>query len=74
LHNLATLYYEQEKYERAEPLFRRALIIHEKAEGLTHPNTQGTRKWYVGLLRELGRHEEATAIETAGKLLSEEYE
>jgi tetratricopeptide (TPR) repeat protein len=35
--NLAKLYDDQGRYADAEPLFRRALAIHEKARGPDHP-------------------------------------
>lgn len=34
----AALYYHQHKYAQAEPLFRRALSIREKALGPEHPD------------------------------------
>src|SRR6267154_177379 len=37
LNNLAALYQRQERYAEAEPLFKRALAIHEKAAGRQHP-------------------------------------
>src|SRR5262245_36227987 len=39
LHELAEIYYTQEKYEEAEPLYKRALAINEAALGADHPNT-----------------------------------
>jgi tetratricopeptide (TPR) repeat protein len=39
LNNLAFLYYSQGKYAEAEPLYRRALDITEKALGKDHPST-----------------------------------
>ena len=38
---LAALYYEQWKYEQAEPLFQRALAIYERVLGTEHPDTGG---------------------------------
>ncbi len=37
--NLAVLYENQEKYEEAEKLYKRALSIHEKILGENHPDT-----------------------------------
>ena len=38
-YNLGTLYNSQGKYKEANPLYRRALEIREKALGLEHPDT-----------------------------------
>ena len=38
LNNLAVLYHAQGKYAEAEPLYRRALGIREKALGPEHPD------------------------------------
>ena len=38
LNNLVMLYHAQGKYAEAEPLYRRALAIWEKALGPEHPN------------------------------------
>ena len=37
LNNLAALYWTRAEYDEAEPLFRRALAISEKASALTTP-------------------------------------
>ena len=37
LNNLAALYYAQGQYAQAEPLYKRALAIWEKALGPDHP-------------------------------------
>ncbi|RUP51353.1 Tetratricopeptide repeat-domain-containing protein [Jimgerdemannia flammicorona] len=39
LNNLAALYNSQGKYDKAEPLYERALIIREKVLGSEHPDT-----------------------------------
>jgi tetratricopeptide (TPR) repeat protein len=43
LNNLAVLYKRQGKYEDAEPLYKRALRIREKALGPDHPDTATCR-------------------------------
>ena len=63
LNNLASLYRDQSKYEQAEPLYRRALAIYEKALGLQHPDTQQVRQNYASLLRAIGRDAEAKQLE-----------
>ena len=50
----ALLYQEQGKYAEAEPLFKRALAICERALGPDHPHTQTVRRKYDGLLQEMG--------------------
>lgn len=52
--SLALLYREQGKYAEAEPLFKRALAICERALGPDHPHTQTVRRNYDGLLQEMG--------------------
>jgi tetratricopeptide (TPR) repeat protein len=43
LNNLSKAYYDQGKYEQAEPLLLRSLEIKEKALGKDHPDTKQTR-------------------------------
>ena len=38
LHNLASLYVEQQAFGKAEPLWQRALAIHERIAGAQHPH------------------------------------
>ena len=40
LHQLASLYQQQGKYEQAEPLYQRALAIYERKVGAEHPDTK----------------------------------
>jgi len=63
LNNLAGLYFNQNKYEQAEPLFQRALAIDEHALGPQHPHTQTIRANYARLLRTMGRDAEAAALD-----------
>jgi tetratricopeptide (TPR) repeat protein len=44
LNNLAALYYKQGHYAEAEPLYKRALAIDEKAIGPEHPRTKLIRE------------------------------
>jgi tetratricopeptide (TPR) repeat protein len=64
LNDLAGLYDAQGKYEQAELLYQRALVIYEQQLGPEHPHTQIIRGNYVTLLRTMGRDAEARAIET----------
>jgi tetratricopeptide (TPR) repeat protein len=61
------LYNNQGRYSEAEPLFQRALAIQEKALGPDHPNTATFLENYTALLRQMGRHEEATAVEARAR-------
>ena len=63
LNNLALLYKTQGQYAKAEPLYRRALVIAEKALGLEHPTVATLRKNYAASLRAAGRAAEADAFE-----------
>lgn len=69
---LADLYRGMKEYERAKPLFKQALLIREQELGLSHPHTQDIRRRYISLLKEMGRDEEATALEQQGQSSSEE--
>jgi hypothetical protein len=51
------------KYEEAEPLYERALDIHEKALGPEHPDTITVLENYAALLRKMSREDEADELE-----------
>jgi Flp pilus assembly protein TadD len=51
LNNLAALYYAQERYSDAEPLFARSLKIAETSLGIAHPRTMGFRQNYAHCLK-----------------------
>jgi hypothetical protein len=53
---LAGLYDAQGRYEQAEPLYQRALMIDEQQLGREHPTTQTVREDYV-TLRQTMDHE-----------------
>ncbi len=63
LNNLAGLYFAQERYSEAEPLYIRALAIWEKTLGPEHPNTATVYENLAILLGELSRGNEARAYE-----------
>jgi tetratricopeptide (TPR) repeat protein len=63
LNELAELYIAQAKYAEAEPLFRKALPIMEKALGPEHPGIVPFLERYTVLLRKMGRDDEAIKIE-----------
>jgi len=63
LNNLALLYAQQGKYAEAEPLFKRALAIDEKALGPEHPDVAAIAERLALVLRKLGRKSEAKVYE-----------
>lgn len=63
LANLAQLRVSQGQPDRAEPLYRRALAIREKALGLSHPEVAKILEDLANVLRKLGQKEEAVALE-----------
>ncbi len=63
LNNLARLHNAQGKYAEAEPLYKRALAIWEKALGDEHHLVAKALVNYAALLRKIGRTAEATKME-----------
>ncbi len=55
--------------DEAEPLFKRALAIVEKALGPEHPNVATSLENYAALLRQTGRSTEATKMEASAKAI-----
>jgi tetratricopeptide (TPR) repeat protein len=53
---------ERARYSEAEPLYRRALAIREKALGPDHPNTAESLNNLAGLYRSQGRYAEAEPL------------
>jgi hypothetical protein len=51
------------EYAQAEPLFTRALGIHEKALGLNHPRVAASREKMAKLYRATDRQREAEKLE-----------
>ncbi len=69
LNNLALLYQAQGRYAEAEPLYKRALAIMEKALGPEHPHVATSLENYAALLRDTGRGELATMVELRAKAI-----
>ena len=69
LNSLAFLYHDQRKYAEAEPLYRRALAIIEKAVGPDHPKVTATLESYAALLRKTNREYEALKMEARAKAI-----
>ena len=59
LNNLALLYKTQGHYVQAEPLYKRALAINEKALGPDHPSTGTSLNNLAQLYSNQGRYEDA---------------
>jgi len=49
--------------EKAEPFYRRALAIRQKALGPSHPEVAKTLEDLASVLRKLGRSTEAVALD-----------
>ena len=73
LNNLAELYRAQGHCADAEPLYRRALAIREKALGSEHPAIAQILENYAALLRDAGRSAEDAAIEVRGKTIRDRH-
>ena len=63
LNNLALLYYAQGHYAQAEPLFKRALEINEKALGPDHSRVATGLENLAGLYIATNRDKEAEPLE-----------
>jgi CHAT domain-containing protein/Tfp pilus assembly protein PilF len=62
LNNLAALYGAQSRYADAEPLYKRALAIYEKALGPDHPNLATSLNNLAELYRAQGRYADAEPL------------
>jgi tetratricopeptide (TPR) repeat protein len=68
--NQAGLYlYERGRFAEAEPLFRRALAIKEKALGPEHPDVARVLENHAALLRETRREAEAEKLEARARTI-----
>ena len=67
--SLAELYRVQGRYEEAEPLYERALVIQEKILGLEHSDLVSLVEIYADLLRNLGRTAKADGLEAQAKAI-----
>ena len=63
LNNLASLYDTVGDYAKAEPLYKRALAIREKALGPDHPDVANILRGLAGVHRAMKRIEEAEKLE-----------
>jgi tetratricopeptide (TPR) repeat protein len=62
-HELATLFVKQGKAAEAEPFFKQAIEQREKLLGMNHPNLAASLEGYAGVLRKLGRVDQAATME-----------
>ncbi len=69
LNNLALLYETQGRYAEAEPHYKRALAIYEKALGPEHPHVAQSLENYAALLRQTARADEAERMEARAKAI-----
>jgi tetratricopeptide (TPR) repeat protein len=63
LKNLARVYFFMERYEDADPLFKRAIAIRQTAMDPLHPRVADIANWYAKALRKLSRQADASAME-----------
>ena len=61
------LYCAEGKYDKAEPLLKRSLMITENLLGANHPRMATTLEIYVPLLRKTNRTVEADKLEAKVK-------
>ena len=69
LNELGLVYRAQGKYAEAEPLFKRALAILDRALGPKHPDVALVLKNYAALLRKTGHSGEATMMGLRAKAI-----
>src|SRR5205814_172697 len=62
LNNLANLYWQQGKYDQAEPLYQRALCIWEQALEPEHPDVARLLNNLASLYREQGKYDQAEPL------------
>jgi len=67
LDNLAAAYSEQAQFGRAEPLYRRAVAIQEKALGRDHPDLAASLADYSILLKKTGRKKQGAEMEALAR-------
>jgi tetratricopeptide (TPR) repeat protein len=67
--NLAALYFNQGKYEEAEPLYQRSLAILEKTLPPDHPTIALAMENYSRLIKKMNRNEEAATLEERARAI-----
>ena len=56
-------------YAQAEPVFRRALAIYEKALGPEHPKVATSLENYAFMLQSTGRQEKAALLQSRAEVI-----
>src|SRR5262245_56012419 len=74
LRDLAIEYAYHEDYRAAQPLYRRALAIQERAFGPDSGDVATTLEWYAKLLRAQHRDEEAACLEARAHAIRDDAE
>ena len=69
LGNLAESYRNQDKYEQAEPLYKRSLAILESGLGMDHPTIVEILQNYAGLMHKMKRPADAERLEERAKTI-----
>ena len=69
LSNLAALDNVRGKYAEAEPLYKRALAIRERAPGPAHPDVATSLANYAALLRKMKRQADAEEFEARARTI-----
>jgi tetratricopeptide (TPR) repeat protein len=69
LHALAFRYYRLGEFDKAEPLFARALAVQEKSLGMDAPEVATTLYDYAALFRRTGRVAEAGELESRAEAI-----
>ena len=69
LRNLGKLYGAQGHYDKAEPLYRRALAIREQALGAEHQEVAKSLEELAEVLRQAGRAQEAEALQARAAVI-----
>jgi len=54
---LAVVSEQEEQYEKAEQMYKRAISVYKQTLGETHPDTRQLQQHYVSLLEKMGRNE-----------------
>jgi tetratricopeptide (TPR) repeat protein len=67
VYNLGVLYSLTHQYDKAEAFHKRRLLTLEKVRGPDHPDVASALTLYSSVLRELGRIEEAAALDARAK-------